>query len=166
MIYQFSAILNVGQSKSLSDYRGKVLLIVNTASQCGFTSQYAGLQAMYEKYRARGLEILAFPCDQFRHQEPGSEQEIASFCKLNYGVSFPLFQKIEVNGDHAHPLYQYLRSKAPGLLGSAIKWNFTKFLVDRQGNVRERFAPSTPPRKIEAAVRVLLAGEPAGTPGD
>ena len=157
MIYEFSATLNGGQPKSLGDYRGKVLLIVNTASQCGFTPQYAGLQAMYERYKNRGLEILAFPCDQFGHQEPGSNQEIASFCKLKYGVSFPLFQKIEVNGDNAHPLYQYLRSKAPGLLGSAIKWNFTKFLVDQQGNVVRRFAPGTALRKIERAVEMLLA---------
>jgi glutathione peroxidase len=157
MIYEFTATLNDGQPKNLGDYRGKVLLIVNTASQCGFTPQYAGLQAMYEKYRNRGVEILAFPCNQFGQQEPGSDQEIASFCKLDYGVSFPLFQKIEVNGDNAHPLYQYLRREAPGLLGTAIKWNFTKFLVDRQGNVVQRFAPGTALRKIERVVEMLLA---------
>jgi glutathione peroxidase len=157
MIYQFSATLNDGQPKSLGDYKGKVLLIVNTASKCGFTPQYAGLQALYERFKNHGLEILAFPCNQFGNQEPGSDQEIASFCKLNYGVGFPLFQKIAVNGDNAHPLYQYLKGAAPGMLGKAIKWNFTKFLVDRQGNLTGRFAPGTPPRKIERAIEILLA---------
>ncbi len=148
-LHDFTAALNDGTPKSLSDYRGKVLLVVNTASQCGFTPQYKGLQALYEKYRDRGLEILAFPCDQFGHQEPGDDNEIANFCELNFGVTFPLFKKVEVNGEGAHPAYKWLKSAAPGLLTDGIKWNFTKFLVDRDGNVIDRFAPSTTPEKLE-----------------
>jgi glutathione peroxidase len=155
--YEHSAKLNDGNTKSLGDYRDKVLLIVNTASQCGFTPQYKGLQELYAKYHDRGLEILAFPCDQFGHQEPGSDSEIASFCELNYGVTFPLFSKIEVNGDNADPLYKWLKSKKGGLLGDKIKWNFTKFLVDKQGNVVDRFAPTTTPEKIAADIERELA---------
>src|SRR5690606_1426617 len=135
-LYGFSATTINGQPRTLGDYRGKVLLIVNTASKCGFTPQYKGLQALYEQYHDKGLEILGFPCDQFGHQEPGDEARISEFCELNYGVSFPMFAKIEVNGSNAHPLYQHLKSEAPGVLGSkSIKWNFTKFLVDRSGKV-------------------------------
>jgi glutathione peroxidase len=132
-LYDFSAKLNNGTDQSLSAYKGKVLLIVNTASECGFTPQYKGLQELYAKYHDRGLEVLGFPCDQFGHQEPGSDAEIQSFCEFNYGVTFPIFSKIEVNGTGAHPLYKFLKDEKSGLLGDAIKWNFTKFLVDKQG---------------------------------
>ena len=156
-LYDFSAKLNNGQDKSIADYQGKVLLIVNTASKCGFTPQYKGLQDLYGRYHGRGLELLGFPCDQFGHQEPGNDDEIKSFCEVNYGVSFPLFSKIEVNGDGAHPLYKFLKSEKGGLLGDAIKWNFTKFLVDKQGSVVERFAPTTTPEKIAADIERELA---------
>jgi glutathione peroxidase len=151
-IYDFSPKLNNGTDQSLAAYKGQVVLIVNTASKCGFTPQYKGLQELYAKYHDKGLEILGFPCDQFGHQEPGSDAEIASFCELNYGVSFPLFSKIEVNGDGAHPLYKWLKSEKGGLLSDAIKWNFTKFLVNKQGTVVERFAPTTTPEKIAADI--------------
>ena len=144
-LYDLSAKLNNGRNKKLADYKGKVLLIVNTASKCGFTPQYEGLQSLYAKYKDRGLEVLGFPCDQFGHQEPGSDDEIKSFCQVNYGVDFPLFSKIDVNGDDAHPVFKFLKSEKGGLLGDSIKWNFTKFLVDKKGNVVERFAPTTPP---------------------
>ena len=155
-LYDLSAKLNNGRSKNLGDYKGKVLLIVNTASQCGFTPQYKGLQELYAKYHDKGLEVLGFPCDQFGHQEPGSDDEIKSFCEVNYGVNFPLFSKIEVNGDNADPLYKWLKDEKGGLLGDAIKWNFTKFLVDKQGNVVERFAPTSTPEAIEAKIEALL----------
>ncbi len=156
-IYDFSAKLNNGTEQSLAAYKGKVLLVVNTASQCGFTPQYKGLQELYAKYHDRGLEVLGFPCDQFGHQEPGSDADIASFCEVNYGVTFPLFSKIEVNGDNADPLYKWLKSEKGGLLGDSIKWNFTKFLVDKQGTVVERFAPQTTPEKIAADIERELA---------
>ena len=156
-VYDFSAKLNNGANQSLADYKGKVLLIVNTASQCGFTPQYKGLQELYAKYHDKGLEVLGFPCDQFGHQEPGSDADIASFCQLNYGVSFPLFSKIEVNGDNAHLLYKWLKSEKGGLLGDAIRWNFTKFLVNKQGTVIDRFAPNTKPEKIVADIERELA---------
>ena len=156
-LYNFSAALNDGRNKKLSAYKGKVLLIVNTASQCGFTPQYKDLQELYAKYKDRGFELLAFPCDQFGHQEPGSDEDIKEFCEVNYGVEFPLFSKIEVNGEGAHPLYKFLRSEKGGLLGDSIKWNFTKFLVDRKGNVVERYAPMTPPRGIAADIEKELA---------
>ncbi|PJZ50428.1 glutathione peroxidase [Leptospira selangorensis] len=156
-LYELTATLNNGSEKKLQDYKGKVLLIVNTASQCGFTPQYKGLQEMYDKYKGKGLEILGFPCDQFGHQEPGSDAEIESFCQVNFGVNFPLFKKIEVNGDGAHPVYQYLKKQAPGLLGKSIKWNFTKFLIDKQGNVIKRFAPMTPPEKLDKQIEELLS---------
>ena len=146
-----------GKPKKLEEYRGKVLLIVNVASQCGFTPQYKGMQELYAKYHDRGLEVLGFPCDQFGHQEPGNDDEIKSFCEVNYGVNFPLFSKIDVNGDRAHPLYKFLKSEKGGLLGDAIKWNFTKFLVDKQGSVVERFAPTTTPEKIAADIERELA---------
>ena len=146
--YDYSANLNDGKLKKLSAYKGKVLLVVNTASQCGFTPQYKGLQELYAKYKDRGFAVLGFPCDQFGHQEPGDDEEIKSFCETNYGVDFPLFAKIEVNGENAHPLYTFLKSEKGGLLGDAIKWNFTKFLIDKQGNVVERYAPLTQPDSI------------------
>ena len=155
-IYDFTAKLNNGSDESLADYKGRVLLIVNTASECGFTPQYKGLQELYAKYKDRGFAILGFPCDQFGHQEPGSDADIRSFCDINYGVTFPLFSKIEVNGDNADPLYKWLKSEKGGLLGDNIKWNFTKFLVDKKGNVVERYAPTTPPVSIEPEIEKLL----------
>jgi glutathione peroxidase len=155
--YEHSAKLNDGSVTKLSKYKGKVLLVVNTASQCGFTPQYKGLQELYAKYKDRGFAVLAFPCDQFGHQEPGNDDEIASFCETNYGVDFPLFSKIEVNGDNADPLYQFLKSEKGGLLGDAIKWNFTKFLIDKQGNVVDRYAPLTPPDNIARDIERELA---------
>lgn len=161
-VYSFSAVLNNGQTKALADYQGKVLLIVNTASKCGFTPQYKGLQDLYVRYQARGFEVLGFPCDQFAHQEPGTDEEIKGFCELNFGVTFPLFKKIEVNGDNAHPLYKYLKANGPGLLMDAIKWNFTKFLVDRHGRVVHRYAPTTEPEKMVEDIEKLLAeGQPS-----
>jgi glutathione peroxidase len=156
-IYDFKVNDIHGKSVKLDAYKGKVLLIVNTASQCGFTPQYKGLEALYEKYRSRGLEILGFPCNQFGGQEPGSEEEIETFCEVNYGVTFPLFAKIDVNGADAAPLYRHLKKAKPGLLGSeAIKWNFTKFLVDREGNVAERYAPNAEPASLAGDVEKLL----------
>ena len=156
-VYDFSANTLDGKPVSLREYSGKVLLIVNTASKCGFTPQYEGLEALYQKYRDRGLTVLGFPCNQFGAQEPGTAVEIGSFCQKNYGVSFPMFEKIEVNGEGAHPLYRWLKSGAKGLLGSeAIKWNFTKFLVDRNGKVVDRFAPTTKPEDLQSNVEALL----------
>lgn len=156
-IYDFSAKRLNGEEQSLADYQGKVLLIVNTASKCGFTPQYDELQQLYRKYRDRGLEILAFPCNQFGLQEPGTAEEIATFCDLKYNVRFPLFDKINVNGADAHPLYKYLKQAAPGVLNSeAIKWNFTKFLVDTNGNVIKRFAPKDKPLALAEDIEALL----------
>ena len=156
-IYDFEVRDIHGKAVPLSRYRDKVLLIVNTASKCGFTPQYKGLEALHRKYHAQGLVVLGFPCNQFGAQEPGSEDEIASFCEVNYGVTFPLFAKVDVNGEAAAPLYRYLKSAKPGLLGSeAIKWNFTKFLVDRKGNVVERYAPNTEPDALAADIHKLL----------
>ena len=155
--YDFSAQTLDGQSKPLSDYRGKVLLIVNVASKCGFTPQYTGLEALQRKYAPGGLEVLGFPCNQFGAQEPGDEAEIASFCSLTYEVSFPMFAKIEVNGPKADPLYAFLKHEKPGLLGTeAIKWNFTKFLVGRDGQVAARFAPNVKPEALEGEIEKLL----------
>lgn len=152
-----------GVEQTLRLYAGKVLLIVNVASKCGFTPQYAGLEALYRKYHSRGLVVLGFPCDQFGHQEPGDAAEIRSFCSLNYEISFPLFAKIEVNGADAHPLYQYLKSARPGLLGTAaIKWNFTKFLVDAQGRVSQRYAPTDAPESLAGDIESLLNSIPPG----
>jgi glutathione peroxidase len=157
-VYDFSPNTLSGPPKPLSDYRGKVLLIVNTASQCGFTPQYAGLEQLHKEYGARGFEVLGFPCNQFGAQEPGSAEEIQNFCLLNYDVGFPLFAKIDVNGDNAHPLYRFLKSAKAGVLGTeAIKWNFTKFLVDRNGGVVERYAPTTKPEDIKGDIEALLA---------
>jgi glutathione peroxidase len=156
-VFDFAARLNSGEEKSLADYRGKVLLIVNTASRCGFTPQYKGLEELYRKYHKQGLEILAFPCDQFGHQEPGSDEDIRGFCDLNYGVSFPLFSKIEVNGEHQHPLYKHLKTAAGGIFGDDIKWNFTKFLVSRKGEVVDRFASLTSPDRLSRDIAKALA---------
>jgi len=148
-IYDFTVKDIHGTPVKLDRYRGKVLLIVNTASECGFTPQYKGLEAVYEKLHDKGLEVLGFPCNQFGGQEPGGEKEIAQFCELNYGVTFPMFAKVDVNGNNTAPLYKFLKSEKPGLLGSeAIKWNFTKFLVDREGNVVKRYAPNDTPESI------------------
>jgi glutathione peroxidase len=156
-IYQFEAATIKGAPVALNDYRGQVLLIVNTASKCGLTPQFEGLEKLYEKYRERGFAILGFPCNQFAQQDPGNNSEIEEFCQLNYGVSFPMFAKIDVNGPSTHPLFQYLKKTAPGILGSEkIKWNFTKFLIGRGGNVITRFAPATKPEKIERAILTAL----------
>jgi len=156
-VYDFSARAIDGAERALSQYRGEALLIVNVASKCGFTPQYSGLQALHRQYHDQGFEVLGFPCDQFGHQEPGSDTEIKSFCDINYGVEFPLFSKIDVNGDNTHPLYKFLKSEKGGLIGDSIKWNFTKFLVDKLGNVVERYAPTTPPERIGPDVEKLLA---------
>ena len=157
--FDFSAQAIDGSPQSLDAYRGKVLLVVNTASKCGFTPQYEGLEQLWRDYRDRDLVVLGFPCDQFGHQEPGDADEIRNFCSLTYDVSFPMFAKIEVNGPGAHPLFQHLTQEAPGLLGSkAIKWNFTKFLVDRNGRVLDRYAPTTKPEDIAKDIEKALAG--------
>ena len=156
-VMDFSATLSNGNEVALGDYAGKVLLIVNTASKCGFTPQYTGLESLQKTYSANGFSVLAFPCNQFGGQEPGTEQEIESFCDLNYQTSFPLFRKIEVNGASSHPLFTHLKSEAPGVLGSKrIKWNFTKFLVNQQGEVVKRYAPSTKPEAIAEDIEALL----------
>lgn len=156
-IYEFSAETLQGKTQSLAEYKGKVVLIVNTASKCGFTPQYAGLEALYEKYKDRGFVVLGFPCNQFGGQEPGTASEIEQFCQVNYGVKFPMFGKIEVNGPNAHPLYKFLTSARPGLLGTeAIKWNFTKFLIDKNGNPVKRYAPTTKPEEIAPDIEKLL----------
>lgn len=155
-IYDFKVINNKGEEVSLSKYKGKVLLIVNTATGCGFTPQYKGLEDLYNKYKDQGLEILDFPCNQFGHQAPGTDEEINSFCTLNYDTTFPRFKKIDVNGENASPLYRWLKKEKGGIFGNAIKWNFTKFLVDKTGKVVERYAPTTPPSKIEGKIRELL----------
>lgn len=152
----FSATSIDGKPVDLSDYEGKVVLVVNTASQCGFTPQYQGLQALHDEYADQGFAVLGFPCDQFGHQEPGDEDEIASFCERNFGVTFPLFSKIDVNGDDAHPLYQWLKKEQGGLLGGKIKWNFTKFLVGKDGQVIDRYAPTTKPEKLGGDVAKAL----------
>jgi glutathione peroxidase len=156
-LYDYEFSLSSGQVQALSAFKGKVLLIVNTASKCGLTPQFEGLEKLYRDYADQGLEIIGFPCNQFAHQDPGSDQEIVEFCQRNYGVSFPMAQKIDVNGSHTHPLYKFLKDEAPGLLGSRnIKWNFTKFLVDRDGKVLERFAPTATPESIEQRIAELL----------
>ena len=156
-VYDYSAKTLDGQDVSLADYRGQVLLIVNTASKCGFTPQYEGLEALYKTYKDRGFTILAFPCNQFGAQEPGNAEEIASFCSLTYDVTFPVMSKIDVNGADAHPLYRFLKKEQKGLLGTeAIKWNFTKFLIGKGGEVVERFAPTVKPEDLKVAVEALL----------
>ncbi len=157
-LYEFDTKAIDGSNTKLGVYQGKVLLIVNVASKCGFTPQYTGLEALYRKYKDRGLVVLGFPCDQFGHQEPGDEAEIKQFCSMNYEVSFPLFAKIEVNGDNAHPLYKYLKKEEKGFLGSeGIKWNFTKFLVDKTGNVIKRYGSIDKPESIAKDIEALLA---------
>ncbi len=156
-LYEHPITLNNGEQTTLEQYKGKVLLIVNTASKCGFTPQYEGLETLYKKFRDKGFEILGFPCDQFGHQEPGSDEDIAQFCSLNFGVSFPLFKKTNVNGPDANPLFEELKHAAPGLLGTKrIKWNFTKFLVTDQGKVLKRYAPTVKPEAIEKDIVKLL----------
>jgi glutathione peroxidase len=157
-VYDFSAKTIDGKTRKLSDYKGKVLLVVNTASQCGFTPQYKGLETLYKKYKDKGFAVLGFPSNQFGQQEPGPDSDIAEFCEMNFGVTFPMFSKIDVNGAEAHPLYKYLTSTKKGLLGSeGIKWNFTKFLVDKEGRVVERYAPTTKPEDLEKDVKRVLA---------
>ncbi|WP_261527646.1 glutathione peroxidase [Burkholderia multivorans] len=156
-LYTFSADTLAGVPSTLDVYRGKVLLIVNTASECGFTPQYAGLQKLYERYAARGFFVLGFPCNQFGKQEPGDAEQIGAFCERNYGVTFPIFAKIDVKGPNAHPLYRYLTDESPGIFGlKAIKWNFTKFLIDRDGRIVKRYAPSTKPEDIATDIEKLL----------
>ena len=156
-VYDIDLTTLDGKAQKLDSYRGKTLLVVNVASQCGFTPQYAGLQALYDKYKDKGLAILGFPCDQFGHQEPGDAQEIRQFCSLRYEVSFPMFAKIAVNGADTHPLYRWLKHEAPGLLGTeGIKWNFTKFLIDADGKVVDRFAPTTTPASLEGRIASML----------
>jgi glutathione peroxidase len=157
-IYEFSANNLSGAPVDLGSYRGKVLLIVNTASNCGFTPQYKGLEAVYQQFKDKGVEVLGFPCNQFGRQEPGSADEIGAFCEKNYGVTFPLFAKIDVNGDDTHPLFKHLKHQAPGLMGTeAIKWNFTKFLVKKDGTVYKRYAPQTEPKELMQDIEKLLA---------
>lgn len=155
-VYDFTVKKPNGDMQSLKEFAGKVLLIVNTASKCGLTPQFAGLQKLYEQYKDQGLEILGFPCDQFNNQEFDSIEETTAFCQMNYGVTFPIFAKIDVNGEHEDPLFTYLKKQQRGMLSSAIKWNFTKFLVDKQGRVVERYAPTTEPEKIESNIIRLL----------
>jgi glutathione peroxidase len=165
-VYDFTVRDIHGRSVSLSDYRGDALLIVNTASRCGFTPQYAGLQALYERFRDQGFAVLAFPCDQFAHQEPGDSQQIETFCSTRFSATFPLFDKIDVNGKHAAPLFEYLKAASPGLLGTrAVKWNFTKFLVSRDGQSVRRFAPRTKPESLTSDLESALA-QPRATAQD
>ena len=155
--YDFSAKTIDGEQKSLADFKGKALLVVNVASKCGFTPQYTGLEALYRKFKDRGIEVLGFPCDQFGHQEPGNEEEIKNFCSLTYDVSFPMFAKVDVNGAGAHPLYKWMKEEKSGFLGTeGIKWNFTKFLIDRNGHVVKRYAPTDTPEKIEKDLASVL----------
>lgn len=157
-IYGFEAASITGETIQLSEYRGKVLLIVNTASRCGFTPQFDGLQALHSRFEAQGFSILGFPCNQFRAQEPNDNGAIAEFCQVNYGVTFPMFSKVDVNGKTAHPLFRYLEREAPGVLWTqSIKWNFTKFLVSKDGRVVRRFAPNVPPEAIAPAIQQLLS---------
>lgn len=157
-LHDFNANSLSGTPVDLKQYRGKVLLVVNTASNCGFTPQYKGLEAVYQQFKDKGVEVLGFPCNQFGAQEPGTADEIGAFCEKNYGVTFPLFEKIEVNGDNAHPLYKFLKSEAPGVMGTeAIKWNFTKFLVKKDGTVYKRYAPQTEPQELADDIEKLLA---------
>ncbi|MBQ1618557.1 MAG: glutathione peroxidase [Bacteroidales bacterium] len=155
-IYDFKALNNKGAEVDFSQYEGKVLLIVNTASKCGFTPQYDGLEALYQKYKDRGLVVIGFPCDQFAHQEPGTDAVIAEFCRINHGVTFPLMSKVNVNGKDAHPIFKYLKEETRGLLGSAIKWNFTKFLISRDGSRIKRYAPTATPESFEKDIVALL----------
>ena len=154
--YDFTAKKMNGIEVKMDEYKGKVLLVVNTASKCGFTPQLAELEQMYKDYKDKGVEILGFPCNQFANQDPGSNKEISDFCLINYGVTFTMFEKIDVNGEYAHPIYKYLKNNAKGMLNNEIKWNFTKFLIDSEGNVVDRFAPTTNPKKIRKDIEKLL----------
>lgn len=154
--YDFTAKKMNGIEVKMDEYKGKVLLVVNTASKCGFTPQLAELEQMYKDYKDKGFEILGFPCNQFANQDPGSNKEISDFCLINYGVTFTMFEKIDVNGENTHPIYKYLKSNAKGIFGNEIKWNFTKFLIDVEGNVVDRFAPTTTPNKIRKDIEKLL----------
>jgi len=156
-IYQFEAELLDGKTKSMADYRGKVLLIVNTASKCGFTQQFAGLEKVYQKYKDQGLEVLGFPCNQFGGQDPGTNDQIGAFCQKNYGVSFPMFAKVDVKGPEAHAVFRYLTNNSKGILGNGIKWNFTKFLVGKNGEVLNRYAPTSKPEALEEDIERALA---------
>ncbi|MCX0340474.1 glutathione peroxidase [Acinetobacter radioresistens] len=156
-IYQFEAELLDGKTKSMADYRGKVLLIVNTASKCGFTPQFAGLEKVYQKYKDQGLEVLGFPCNQFGGQDPGTNDQIGAFCQKNYGVSFPMFAKVDVKGPEAHAVFRYLTNNSKGILGNGIKWNFTKFLVGKNGEVLNRYAPTSKPEALEEDIEKALA---------
>lgn len=158
-VYDFSAKTMLGEEKSLADYKGKVLLIVNTASECGFTPQFEGLQRLFEMYEDQGFEILGFPCNQFNSQDPGTDAEISHFCQKNYGVSFQMFSKVDVKGEHAHPLFVYLTEKAKGMITKQIKWNFTKFLINKDGQVIDRFAPQTKPDSIEKDIEKAVHGD-------
>jgi glutathione peroxidase len=163
-VYDFDVTMLDGRPRRMADYRGKTLLIVNVASACGYTPQYTGLEALHRKYHDRGFEVLGFPCNQFGGQEPGSADEIASFCSTKFDVTFPLFAKVDVNGAHAHPLFEHLKAERPGALGTkAIKWNFTKFLVNARGEVVERYGSSTTPQQIDADVAKALDSAPSGT---
>nr|WP_319400654.1 glutathione peroxidase [uncultured Carboxylicivirga sp.] len=155
--YQFEAKSLQGKPVSMEQFKGKTVLVVNTASKCGLTPQFEGLESMYKKYKDKGLIILGFPCNQFANQEPGDEKSISEGCMINYGVTFPMFSKIDVNGDNAHPIYKYLKSELKGTFGNKIKWNFTKFLVDKNGNPIKRFAPTTKPEKIEKYIENILS---------
>ncbi len=156
-VYQFEAELLEGENKSFSDYEGKVLLIVNTASKCGFTPQFAGLEKLYEKYNAQGFEVLGFPCNQFGGQDPGSNEQIGEYCQRNYGVKFPMFAKVDVKGPSAHVIFRYLTNNSKGILGNGIKWNFTKFLINKKGEVINRYAPTTKPEELANDIEKALA---------
>ena len=156
-IYQFEAELLDGKNKSFADYEGKVLLIVNTASKCGFTPQFSGLEKLYEKYKDQGFEVLGFPCNQFGGQDPGSNEQIGAYCQKNYGVNFPMFAKVDVKGPEAHILFRYLTNNSKGILGNGIKWNFTKFLIGKDGKVLNRFAPTTKPEELQSEIETALA---------
>lgn len=158
-IYDFKAVTSKGAELDFAQFRGKVLLIVNTASKCGFTPQFQGLEELNQRYKERGLVVIGFPCNQFAHQDPGTDSEIEGFCQLNYGVTFQIMKKIDVNGDGAHPIFKYLKNEAKGILGNAIKWNFTKFLISRDGATIKRYAPTTAPEKLTADIEALLAAE-------
>lgn len=154
--YDLSAIDIYGEEVKMEEYKGKVIIVVNTASKCGLTPQLEGLESLYKEYKDKGVEILGFPCNQFAKQDPGTNKEINNFCLLNYGVSFTMFEKVDVNGKNAHPIYKFLKDKVKGVLGNEIKWNFTKFLIDREGNVLKRYAPVTSPDKIKIDIEKLL----------
>lgn len=158
-IYDFKAVTSKGAELDFAQFRGKVLLIVNTASKCGFTPQFQGLEELNQRYKERGLVVIGFPCNQFAHQDPGTDSEIEGFCQLNYGVTFQIMKKIDVNGDDAHPIFKYLKNEAKGILGNAIKWNFTEFLISRDGATIKRYAPTTAPEKLTADIEALLAAE-------